>query len=74
MSDRTTHRPAAPTRRVVAAVAHSSAQGSSSVTTPAAPAPHYAPGVSATRPDNSGCGPCPGATLEQAQSGYWGSP
>jgi hypothetical protein len=41
---------------------------------PAVPTPHYAPGVSSTRPDNSGCGPCPGATLVLTPSGYWGCP
>ncbi len=53
----------------------SSAQGGSGVTThAAAPAPTYAPGVSSTRPDNTGCGPCPGATLVLTPSGYWGCP
>lgn len=48
--------------------------GGGSVTTHAATAPHYAPGVSSTRPDNTGCGPCPGATLVLTPSGYWGCP
>lgn len=52
---------------------YSSAQGSS-VATRTAAAPHYAPGVSSTPPDNTGCGPCPGATLVLTPSGYWGCP
>ena len=55
--------------------ANSSARGSSSVTTrAAASSPYYAPGVSSARPDNTGCGPCPGATLVLTPSGYWGCP
>lgn len=41
---------------------------------PAAAAPYYAPGVTSVPPDNSGCGPCPGATLVLTPSGYWGCP
>jgi hypothetical protein len=52
----------------------SPAGGGGSVTTHAATVAHYAPGVSSTRPDNTGCGPCPGATLVLTPSGYWGCP
>ncbi|MFF1634998.1 hypothetical protein [Leifsonia sp. NPDC058248] len=43
-------------------------------TAPVVAAPHTAPGVSSARPDNSGCGPCPGATLVLTPSGYLGCP
>jgi hypothetical protein len=57
-----------------AAVGSGGSQISATQAAPAVSAPHYAPGVSSTRPDNSGCGPCPGATLVLTPSGYWGCP
>lgn len=43
-------------------------------TTTVSSASSNTPGASPTPPDNSGCGPCPGATLVLTQSGYWGCP
>ncbi len=40
----------------------------------AAVAPFSTPGVTSAPPDDSGCGPCPGATLVLTPSGNWGRP